>query len=240
MKKLGFIMMTVVLMISLFSCLIKLNNMVDMDTNTDKDIASGVLDLPSENLDVIVDDDKVVVHTGEIINEYKLVQPKTNEIDELLVYISELTEFSYEDSQYLMDKCEEKDIDVFLVLAIFRKESGFIPNTTGGSGEIGLGQIMERTAEYFCEQLGYEFSRELVYDVKVNIDITVENLEYLLNYYKGNLHSSLTAYNRGMGGLNTYIAEGRSPFHSPNMSTYSVSAVNYMNMYKEQFKNLEK
>lgn len=246
MKKISGIIITISLLATLFSCLIGLNKMVEGESTSDNikdiaiisEIANAEENTDQENdLNVVMDDNTVIITTGEILNEYKMMQPKTDGASAELEYISELTNFSYEDSQYLMDKCEEKGVDVFLVLAVFNKESGFNPDITGGSGEIGLGQIMEATAKAYCQQLGYDFSRELVYDIKVNIDITVENLDFLLDYYSGNLHSALTAYNRGMGGLKTYIAEGRSPFYSANMSTYSVSVENYANMFEEEFQN---
>lgn len=175
----------------------------------------------------------------EITNTYELLTPTKVFENRLLVFVNVETGLNYSESQFMIDKCKDNDIDLFLLLGLLRKESGFDPDTTGNSGEIGLGQLMERTARHYSNQLGYEYSKEETYDPVRNIDLAVEHLSYLKELYNNNEHKILTAYNRGTKGLENYIKDKRSPFEDYSMSTYSVGVLKYRDEFKQRFEKFQ-
>ncbi len=175
----------------------------------------------------------------EITNTYELLTPTKVFENRLLVFVNVETGLNYSESQFMIDKCRDNDIDLFLLLGLLRKESGFDPNTTGNSGEIGLGQLMERTARHYSNQLGYEYSKEETYDPVRNIDLAVEHLSYLKELYNNDEHKILTAYNRGTKGLENYINDKRSPFEDYSMSSYSVGVLKYRDEFKQRFEKFQ-
>ena len=184
-------------------------------------------------------EDTTKVRLKKIVNTYELLTPTKVIENQLLVFVNVETGLNYSESQFMIDKCREKDIDLFLLLGLLKKESGFDPNTTGSSGEIGLGQLMEKTARYYSNKLGYEYDKEAVYEPTRNIDLAIEHLSYLNQLYSGDEHKMLTAYNRGSKGLENYINAKRSPFEEYSMSTYSVDVLAYRDEFKKLFEKFE-
>ena len=81
-----------------------------------------------------------------------------------------------------------------LALAVANAESGINPNVRdGGAGEIGIFQLMPKTAAW----LGVASPR----DAEANIDGGVRFLSYLLTKYNGDARLALTAYNGGEGNI---------------------------------------
>lgn len=209
--------LSVVMFICLISyvCLFKLSAIVDAEILANEEIKK--------------------INTERIVNTYELLTPTRVIENQLIVFVNIETGLSYSESQFMIDKCRSKDIDLFLLIGLIRKESGFDPNTTGSSGEMGLGQLMERTAKYYSNKLGYEYDKKMIYEPTRNIDLAVEHLAYLKELYNGDVHKMLTAYNRGTKGLENYITDRRSPFEEYSMSSYSVDVLNFSSEYKEKF-----
>jgi soluble lytic murein transglycosylase-like protein len=90
--------------------------------------------------------------------------------------------------QQIIDSANSYGVDPNLALAVAQQESGFRQNAVGTSGEIGVFQLMPRTAQ----NLGVN-----PYDVNSNIDGGVGLLAYLLKKYNGDTATALAAYNAG-------------------------------------------
>lgn len=206
----------------LFVCLISYICLFKLDVVADAEILSA-------------DTNSSEIKSETIINTYELLSPTKILKNQLLVFVSVKTGLNYSESKFIVDKCKQKDIDLFLLLGLLKKESGFDPNSTGSSGEIGLAQLMEKTAKHYSNKLGYEYDRKMIYDPKTNVDIAVEHLSYLSKLYDGYVHKVLTAYNRGTKGLENYINGKESPYEDPCMSSYSVEVLNFMDQLKEEF-----
>ena len=179
------------------------------------------------------------VRLKKIVNTYELLTPVKVIENRLLVFVNVETGLNYSESQFMIDKCKDKDIDLFLLLGLFKKESGFDPDTTGNSGEMGLGQLMEKTAKHYSQKLGYEYEKKMIYDPMRNIDLAAEHLSYLKQKYDGDEHKMLTAYNRGTKGLDNYIKDKRSPFEEYSMSSYSVDVLKNRDEFKTRFEKFE-
>lgn len=170
-----------------------------------------------------------IINTRELLTPIKVIE------NQLLVFVNVETGLKYNECYFMINKCKEKEIDIFMLLGLMKIESDFNPGSTGSSGEMGLAQLMEKTARHYSSQLGYEYNEESVYDPIRNIDLAVEHLVYLKKLYNGDKHMMLTAYNRGTKGLQTYMEQKKSPYEDPSMSTYSVEALKYSEEFQEQF-----
>lgn len=173
------------------------------------------------------------VAEGNVASEF--LREEIIESNNLIHYISDLTKLSYEDAEYLVGVCEEKEIDVFLVLGLMKVESNFNVRLIGRQGEIGLTQLKVGTAKWIANNIGVEFEAQYLFDPKYNINISTSFLTQLRERNKGDIHKTLTAYNRGEGGLKKYMVS-RSSRRNPAESTYSNRVLEYSTIFKESFK----
>ncbi len=185
--------------------------------------------------EIISKEDEIKIKLKETVNTFELKSPTEVFNNKLLVFVSAQTGLNYSESQFIIDRCNNSDVELFLILGLIKNESDFEPNITGNSGEIGLGQLMERTAKHYSKQLGYIYTKEDTYDPKRNIDLVVEHISYLKQLYENDEHKVLTAYNRGTKGLENYIKDKKSPYEESSMSNYSVEVLKYRDEFKKEF-----
>ena len=106
-----------------------------------------------------------------------------------------------------VEKAAEKwGVDRALVYAVIKAESNFDAQTQSPRGAKGLMQLLDSTAEWCAGEMGLE-SYDLS-DPEDNINIGVYYLSYLLDYYKGNEKTALSAYNAGHGNVDGWISGG--------------------------------
>lgn len=124
---------------------------------------------------------------------------------------------------YLIMEAKRFDIDPFLVYELLRVETGgtFNPELAGPPTKYGraygLGQFMKNTAPWVADMAGLPYEDELLFDPYYSMQLTFVYLDYLHQEY-GNWNEALTAYHRGMGGLETYIQK-----HGHAKSWYAVT-----------------
>ena len=106
---------------------------------------------------------------------------------------------------------QEYDVDENLVYALIKAESNFNANAESGKGAIGLMQLMESTAQDVCKKTDLNISNEDVKDKllepQININIGTKYLSILIQKY-GNVEIAITAYNAGIGTVDTWIEKG--------------------------------
>lgn len=88
------------------------------------------------------------------------------------------------------------EIDPKLTLAIIAIESGFKKNAISNANAIGLMQLMPATAD--------RFNVKNAYDALQNIKGGVRYLNWLLNYYSGDVELVVAAYNAGEKAVDRY------------------------------------
>ncbi|MFG6114313.1 lytic transglycosylase domain-containing protein [Halobacillus sp. MO56] len=112
-------------------------------------------------------------------------------------------------AMYLVREAERYEIDPFLVYELLKVETGdtFNPELVGPATKYGraygMAQFMKNTAPWIADMGGLPYKDELLFDPYYSMQLSMIYLDYLHGKY-GNWNEALTAYHRGMGGLENY------------------------------------
>ena len=94
----------------------------------------------------------------------------------------------------LVSKYAKKhDVPVELALAVVQVESAYNPKARGGAGEVGLMQIMPRTAR----GMGYKGTIKALYTPEVNLDYGMQYLAKAHELADGKVCGTILRYNAG-------------------------------------------
>ncbi len=111
------------------------------------------------------------------------------------------------------------DVPSELVFSVIKAESNYNENAESSKGAVGLMQIMEPTGRWAAEKMGKEeFSKELLYDPVINIEIGCFYLSYLMDLYSGNLENALAAYNAGPKNVDKWLSDKNYSKDGKNIS----------------------
>ncbi|WP_181350127.1 transglycosylase SLT domain-containing protein [Thalassobacillus sp. CUG 92003] len=121
-------------------------------------------------------------------------------------------EFKKSWALYLVREADRYKIDPFLVYELLKVESGatFEPALVGPETEYGhaygMAQFMKNTAPWVADMADLPYKEELLYDPYYSMQLSLVYLDFLHNKY-GNWDEALTAYHRGIGGLEQFKEE---------------------------------
>lgn len=99
-------------------------------------------------------------------------------------------------SEIFLKASETYGVDVELLKAVAKQESGFDANATSSSGAMGIMQLMPATAESLGVTDAYNPYQNIMGGAKL--------LSNLLNKYNGDMSLALAAYNAGSGNVDKY------------------------------------
>lgn len=102
---------------------------------------------------------------------------------------------------------EKYGVEKSLVYAIIKAESNFKPDAVSKKGAKGLMQLMEDTAAWCGERLGYGTPN--LFDPGTSIEMGTFYLRYLLDMYRGNEKTALAAYNAGHGNVDRWLSDDK-------------------------------
>ena len=102
------------------------------------------------------------------------------------------TDFPNTYDNIIKEASEKYSVPEYLIKAVIKQESNYMPNAISSKGAIGLMQIMPSTGAL----LGVD-DKELLKDPYINIMTGTKYLSQMLNRYDGRLDLSLSAYNAG-------------------------------------------
>ncbi len=105
-------------------------------------------------------------------------------------------------ADYIVKYANENDIDPYLVMAVVKVESNFVPDAHSGFAG-GLMQLTEETAQWNADDLKITEDYDYM-DPETNIKFGCHYLRHLINVY-GNIDTALAAYNGGMGNVNSWL-----------------------------------
>lgn len=120
--------------------------------------------------------------------------------------------FKKEWGVFLASEANNRDIDPFIVYELLRVETGgkFDPEMTGPETSYGhaygLAQFMTNTAPWIADMAGVEYDEDLLFDPYYSMLLSVEYLDFLYDRYD-NWNYALTAYHRGIYGMENYVSE---------------------------------
>ncbi len=100
----------------------------------------------------------------------------------------------------------EYKVDEYLVMAVIKAESNFIPDAHSGKAS-GLMQLTDETAEWVCKELDINPKKIDLFKPSDNIKLGCYYLKYLIDNYDGNIDVALAAYNGGMGNVNRWLSD---------------------------------
>lgn len=113
---------------------------------------------------------------------------------------------------------EKNGLDPFLVMAVIKQESNFVPEAHSGYAG-GLMQLTEETASWNAKEMGISVYDYM--DPETNIRLGCHYLRYLINHY-GNVDTALAAYNGGMGNVNAWLADSRYSANGETLNAQSI------------------
>ncbi len=106
---------------------------------------------------------------------------------------------------------QEFQVDENLIYAIIKAESNFNSEAVSGKSAKGLMQLVDDTAIDIVKQLGLDMEDEEIIqklnDVDFNIRLGTKYISMLIEKYE-NISLALTAYNAGIGTVDTWIEKG--------------------------------
>ena len=98
------------------------------------------------------------------------------------------------------DYAQKYDIDPLIVFATIREESRFNPWDESVAGARGLMQIIYSTGEWIAQKINLEnFTDEMLFSPKMNIDLGCWYINYLKERFSGDLILIISGYNAGPG-----------------------------------------
>lgn len=176
-------------------------------------------------------------HAKEILNrEYEKTSASRFESDpEFSSYIEEYLNHHSRDLsskeliQTLIEESAKNQYDPVFLIAIIKTESQFNPRAVGSAGEIGLMQIKPDTAKWICEKKGIKWKgKNSLKDPHYNIQVGALYFKYLKKSLQSKAAKYITAYNRGIGGLN------RMPTSNYKTNSYFNKVLkNYLSIYRD-------
>lgn len=122
------------------------------------------------------------------------------------------------------DTVERSGVEVSLVYAIIRAESGYREDAESRAGALGLMQIKPSTAEFICEREGILFQAERLNEGEYNIFLGTKYLLYLKERFESE-DTLLAAYNAGEGTVRQWLkneefsSDGKSLMRIPYPET---------------------
>lgn len=109
---------------------------------------------------------------------------------------------------------EKTGIDPYLVAALIRHESLFLPNAVSPVGAVGLMQLMPSTAKDIARKRHIpEPSRSDLFDPETNIRFGIFYLAERIQEFKGDYFPAVCSYNAGPGAVKKWW--GRKPSEQP-------------------------
>ncbi|OEH93725.1 lytic transglycosylase domain-containing protein [Bacillus solimangrovi] len=121
--------------------------------------------------------------------------------------------FKEEWALFMINEAKKENVDPSIVYELLAVETGerFDPTLQGPDTvygrAYGLAQFMKNTAPWIADMAGLEYEDELLFNPYYSIQLSITYLNFLHERYDGDWDQALTAYNRGIYGLEEYIEE---------------------------------
>lgn len=134
----------------------------------------------------------------------------------------------------VVSNCEKYELEPALVYATIKQESDFDAQAVSKSGALGLMQLLPRTAKWIAGELEIEYSDEMMFEPKYNIEFGCFYLRYLFDKFS-DVSTVICAYNAGEGKVLDWIEDGKlneDLIDYAETRTYLKMVRGYYNAYK--------
>lgn len=161
----------------------------------------------------------LVAEMNSLQQELEHMQDQADQLQDELSKIKRYSEHYGTTPQVIASVFRESEkygLNPAIMLELIKTESNYKPEAISGDGAKGLCQIRPVTAKATARELGLVYQAELLHDTEYSIKLGTYHLAKLVSLYKDDYHSALTAYNRGIKGLEKYVQRTGTP-----VSTYS-------------------
>lgn len=156
--------------------------------------------------------------------------------------------YSLKYQNYVVYYAKEYGVDPYLVFAVIKVESNFKSNAISSKNAIGLMQILPETGEWIAKKIGIKnYSNNMLFEPKYNIQMGTWYLSYLLKNFNGNMQLAIAAYNGGSGNVDAWLKDKKFskdgkqlhavPFPETNRYIKKVLAVYQMYKFIYETKN---
>ena len=106
------------------------------------------------------------------------------------------------------ENAERFDIDVSLIYALIKTESGFDKSAVSSVGAKGLPQITPDTFFWLQTKTGEEYDEDKLFEPEISVYYGTYFLDMLLEEF-GNTETALAAYHAGRGKVNEWLSDPR-------------------------------
>ncbi|MGE4233943.1 MAG: lytic transglycosylase domain-containing protein [Bacteriovoracia bacterium] len=110
----------------------------------------------------------------------------------------------------IIEESAKYRLDPLFLMAVIRTESSFSPEVRGSSGEIGLMQLLPKTAKWIISKTNLELKGNLKDPVE-NIKIGAAYFSYLRDKFSANAAHYIAAYNMGTTNVYRALASNKKP-----------------------------
>ncbi|SDI95035.1 transglycosylase SLT domain-containing protein [Salimicrobium halophilum] len=175
-------------------------------SSENEELQAEIDQLQSENEYVTTKLNEEPAFNADNVKEWKEMDKKAEKIVE-----ESEGKFKKSWALFLVKESKAKEIDPFLVYELLKVETGntFDPELVGPETKYGhaygMSQFMTNTAPWIADMANLEYKKEKLFDPYYSMKLSVTYLDFLHQEYEGNWDKALTAYHRGMGGLNQYM-----------------------------------
>lgn len=130
--------------------------------------------------------------SGNPIEQYKNFSQAVREKPEILSRPFLEMYFPLARRQVIEKYSKRQGIDPFLVAALIRQESGFVPRAHSGAGAMGWMQLLPSTAKRFAR-----LRKGQLFEPETNVRVGTRYLQVLLERFQNQIPLALAAYNAG-------------------------------------------
>jgi len=141
---------------------------------------------------------------------------------------------------YVIAYSNEFNLDKALVYSVIKVESDFNPKAVSKSGALGLMQILPNTAKWIANELGENYSKELMFKPQKNILFGCFYLRYLFDKFE-KMDVVICAYNAGEGKVFDWLENGelvREKIDYDETRNYLTKVENFYNVYSNKLVGL--
>ncbi len=178
-------------------------------------------------MEVLLEENRILAAENKhlkAISTYEIDLINTDEDFKHWPYIEEIAEQMVKDSDerfkktwaiYLVNEAIQYEIDPFLIYELLKVETGhtFDPDLIGPETRYGhaygMSQFMKNTAPWIANMANLPYSDDLLFDPYYSMKLAVVYLDFLHHKYE-DWDQALTAYNRGMTGMENYMRNNGS------------------------------